>query len=314
MLAVPRPAHDRARPGCPRATAGRAPIAGVGEPDSRARWCGTPRVPAPTRPPWARPVRTAPHSGAGSRGTLRDVRGRRPRLRASRGSSTGPAGPASTCANPRLSAYAPSSANSSGVHQRTTGRCRVDGRRYWPRVRMSTPTPRRSVIAARSSPASSPMPRIRPDLVVRPASFARASTASDHAYPADGRAARWSRATVSRLWLRTSGRASKMTSSEGASPLQSGISTSTRVRGLRARTAAIVAAKPDTPPSSTSSRATLVTTTCSSPSVATASATRPGSSGSSASGLRVSTRQKPQARVHRSPRIMKVAVRSAQHS
>ena len=43
-------------------------------------------------------------------------------------------------------------------------------------------------------------------------------------------------------------------------------------------------------------------------------ATRAGSPGSGASGLRVSTRQKPHARVQRSPLIMKVAVPSAQHS
>ena len=46
----------------------------------------------------------------------------------------------------------------------------------------------------------------------------------------------------------------------------------------------------------------------------TASATRSGSVGSRASGWRVSTRQNPQARVQRSPLIMKVAVPSAQHS
>ena len=46
----------------------------------------------------------------------------------------------------------------------------------------------------------------------------------------------------------------------------------------------------------------------------TASATRSGSSASRASGFEVSTRQKPQARVQRSPLIMNVAVPSAQHS
>ena len=46
----------------------------------------------------------------------------------------------------------------------------------------------------------------------------------------------------------------------------------------------------------------------------TASATRSGSEASTASGLRVSIRQKPQARVQRSPSTMNVAVPSAQHS
>ncbi len=86
------------------------------------------------------------------------------------------------------------------------------------------------------------------------------------------------------------------------------------VWGVRARTAAMVTANPAAPPSGVSSRATLVITAWARPMRATASATRAGSSGSSGSGRRVSTRQNPQARVQRSPRIMKVAVRSAQHS
>ena len=45
-----------------------------------------------------------------------------------------------------------------------------------------------------------------------------------------------------------------------------------------------------------------------------ASATRSGSVWSTPSGRRVSIRQNPQARVQRSPRIMKVAVPSFQHS
>ena len=219
--------------------------------------------------------------------------------------------------SPRPSANAPSSANSSGVHHRATGRCRRDGRRYWPRVRTSTPTLRRSAIAPRTSSAVSPMPEDDPRLrrrrpgVLGPRRAARASGRS----AADGRAARCRRATVSRLWFSTSGRAAKITSSASAIALAVGDEhLDPRVAGDRARTAAIVAAKPAAPPSARSSRATLVITACSSPSCATASATRPGSSGSSGSGLRVSTRQKPHARVQRSPRIMNVAVRSAQHS
>ena len=50
------------------------------------------------------------------------------------------------------------------------------------------------------------------------------------------------------------------------------------VFGVRARAARIVAAKPAAPPSSTSSRATLVMTACSRPRCAIASATRAGSS------------------------------------
>ena len=90
--------------------------------------------------------------------------------------------------------------------------------------------------------------------------------------------------------------------------------TSTPVSGLRRRISRMVAAKAPAPPSARSSRQTLVTTTCSRPMTATASATRRGSSASSQSGRPVLTAQKPQARVQVSPRIMTVAVRCSQHS
>ena len=65
----------------------------------------------------------------------------------------------------------------------------------------------------------------------------------------------------------------------------------------------------DMPPSSRSSRATMVSTAKDSPIRRTASATRAGSSASGASGLRVSTRQNPHALVHRSPSTMNVGAR-----
>ena len=98
-------------------------------------------------------------------------------------------------------------------------------------------------------------------------------------------------------------------------PCSRGSAPRPRVVGLRARIAAMVAAKPAAPPSARSSRATLVIDR-----VREAQRARPrrrpgaGSSGSSGSGWRVSTRQKPHARVQRSPMIMNVAVPSAQHS
>src|SRR3954471_22732991 len=55
-------------------------------------------------------------------------------------------------------------------------------------------------------------------------------------------------------------------------------------------------------------------TTCLSPIRRVASATRLGSSDSSGKGLAVVTAQNPQARVQRSPAIMKVAVPLLQHS
>src|SRR6478672_11381077 len=55
-------------------------------------------------------------------------------------------------------------------------------------------------------------------------------------------------------------------------------------------------------------------TTCFNPIRRTASATRCGSSSSSGNGFAVVTAQKPQARVHRSPAIIIVAVPWLQHS
>ena len=69
------------------------------------------------------------------------------------------------------------------------------------------------------------------------------------------------------------------------------------------------------PPSFWSSRFTDVMTACFSPMRPMASATRAGSVGSGGRpGSPVLTAQKPHARVHTSPRIMKVAVPRFQHS
>src|SRR5207244_11782579 len=67
-------------------------------------------------------------------------------------------------------------------------------------------------------------------------------------------------------------------------------------------------------PSSKSSRATSVITTCFHFIRITASATRCGSSSSKANGFAVVTAQNPHARVQRSPAIMNVAVPWLQHS
>src|SRR5436190_5685240 len=95
---------------------------------------------------------------------------------------------------------------------------------------------------------------------------------------------------------------------------KSGTRTSTITDGSIARIASIVRAKWFAPPSLRSSRATAVTTTCFNPIRRTASATRCGSSSSSANGLAVLTAQNPQARVQRSPAIIIVAVPWLQHS
>jgi hypothetical protein len=102
--------------------------------------------------------------------------------------------------------------------------------------------------------------------------------------------------------------------SRESAPSKSGISTSMPMPGLVSRIRVIVSAKMRAPPSGRSSRATEVTTTCSSPSAPIASATRRGSSSSNQVGRPVLTAQNPQARVHVSPRIMIVAVRWSQHS
>src|SRR5438876_3066378 len=86
------------------------------------------------------------------------------------------------------------------------------------------------------------------------------------------------------------------------------------IEGSISRIAVIVRAKWSAPPSLRSSRATAVITTCFSFIRITASATRCGSSSSNASGFAVVTAQNPQARVHRSPAIMNVAVPWLQHS
>ncbi len=84
--------------------------------------------------------------------------------------------------------------------------------------------------------------------------------------------------------------------------------------GASRRIARTTAAKWAAPPSSRSSRSTEVITTWARPIRATASATRPGSEGSSASGRPVLTLQKAQARVQVSPMIIMVACFWLQHS
>ncbi len=92
------------------------------------------------------------------------------------------------------------------------------------------------------------------------------------------------------------------------------MSTSTRQSGVSSRISRIVSAKTRALPMLSSSRFTLVTTACFSPSVATASATRRGSSQSIGSGRPLGTAQKPQRRVQISPSSMNVAVLWFQHS
>src|SRR4051812_24073402 len=106
-----------------------------------------------------------------------------------------------------------------------------------------------------------------------------------------------------------------MTLASGMSrPWKSGVSTSTLQRGAWRRIWRMTPTKAWAPLSGMSSRSTEVMTAWRSPMRATWRATRAGSSGSFQVGLPVLTWQKPQRRVHVSPRIMNVAVPRSQHS
>src|SRR5439155_3868864 len=74
-------------------------------------------------------------------------------------------GPLATCRNPMSRALSPSSANLAGVTNSTTGKCFKVGWRYWPIVKMSQRTRRKSARATINSDSVSPRPSIRPDLV-----------------------------------------------------------------------------------------------------------------------------------------------------
>jgi len=103
--------------------------------------------------------------------------------------------------------------------------------------------------------------------------------------------------------------------SESRLPLKSGVSTSIVVPGDWRRISWMVAAKRAAPKSGRSSRSTEVTTAWARPIRDTAAPTRRGSSASmSPPRLPLVTAQKAQARVHTSPRIMRVAVPWPQHS
>ena len=106
-----------------------------------------------------------------------------------------------------------------------------------------------------------------------------------------------------------------MTLASGISwPWKSGVSTSIWQSGAWRRTWRITPTNAEAPLSGRSSRSTEVITAWRSPMRAIERATRAGSSGSFHVGLPVLTLQKPQRRVHVSPRIMNVAVPRSQHS
>ena len=173
---------------------------------------------------------------------------------------------------------------------------------------------RTSSIRVSTSSSRSPIPTMMPVLVTSPLRLNCASTASDRSYFACGRTAGCMRCTVSMLWERISGRASHTVWMACSSPRKSPTRHSTLIPGHASWTRRMVSAQISAPPSGSSSRLTLVITTCFSFMSARLSATRRGSSVSRTGGRPVLTLQKPHERVHVSPRIMMVAVPRLQHS
>src|SRR3954470_20512281 len=173
--------------------------------------------------------------------------------------------------------------------------------------------PRASTI----SPKDSPSPTIRPDFVTTsspPISLAVCRTRSERSHVEPRRAIGYRRGATSTLWLKTSGRSAMTLASGMSRPWKSGVRTSTLHLGAWRRIWRMTPTNACAPLSGMSSRSTDVMTAWRRPMRATWRATRAGSSGSFQVGLPVLTWQKPQRRVHVSPRIMKVAVPRSQHS
>lgn len=171
-----------------------------------------------------------------------------------------------------------------------------------------------SSMSVRTSSSRSPMPTMMPVLATLPCCLTRRRSSTERSNFALGRTAGYMRFTHSMLWLMMCGLASMTSWSACQSPWKSGMSTSMDMPGHESSDFRIVSAQTAAPPSGSSSRLTLVTTTCLRFMSASDSATRLGSSRSSVAGLPVLTLQNPQARVHVSPRIMIVATPLAQHS
>ena len=215
-------------------------------------------------------------------------------------------------------ADAPSSrANCAGSTQRSTGRWCDVGRRYWPIVTMSTPIAG-EVGEQRRRPRrrSRPCPTISPDFVVSPAALARASTRQ--AAGVAGRRAHRPLQPGDRLDVvveHVGPDGEQQRRATAASPRASEISVSTRVAGppvadrLDARRDVGHAAVGEVVAGDHREHGVVEAHAVDRPR-RPAPARRPPAP----RGLRVSTRQKPHARVQRSPSTMNVAVPSAQHS
>ena len=183
-------------------------------------------------------------------------------------------------------------------------------------MRRSQPTERRSARVSTISSVVSPRPSIRPLLVrdVGTGALACSRTSGSRAYWLFRRTCCWSRATVSRLWLKTSGAADEHGVDRVGAAVEVGREDLDRRAGacangqdalaevLGAAVGKVVAGDGgdhDVPQAEPVRRP------------------RPGARArraATASGWPRLTAQKPQGRVQTSPRIMNVAVRRVQHS
>ena len=183
-------------------------------------------------------------------------------------------------------------------------------------VNTSHPTLAKSLMVSITSSSVSPKPTIMPDLGRTLPLFAMISTVFKLvSYLARLRTLGVSRRTVSMLCDTILGPESITWFTSSSTPLKSGINVSMVSSGFFSFTRRTVVAQNAAPPSSRSSLSTLVITQCFNPIFSMVSASRSGSPRSTIPpGLPVFTLQNRHARVHTSPKIIKVAVPLPQHS
>ena len=128
----------------------------------------------------------------------------------------------------RASASSPKAANRSGGTYSTTGRCFLVGCRYFVRGQISPSAARSRAALRRSRLRSRPgraSGRFGEEVLDRHV-LARRRTLSERSYVARDRTPGVRRRTVSRLWLKTSGRAARTAPIASLESLKSGVSTS----------------------------------------------------------------------------------------
>lgn len=144
-------------------------------------------------------------------------------------------GPLAVYKNPNSFPRFPQWSNFSGVTYSMTLRWRVVGCMYWPNVKQSTPTERRSCIVCSICSSVSPNPSIIDDLVTR---FGLMRLASERTCRVCRYVARRSRtngvsfSTVSILWAYTSSPDKAIVETHSMSPRKSGARHSTKIFGF----------------------------------------------------------------------------------